>query len=288
MLRKWTIFLLIAAVVLPLLAQQADALDDEDLSEGIVKINYEKKSVATAALLSSLFPGAGQFYANPRAVTTYIFPILEVGMWVGYFTFQGKGEDKEDKYMDYADEHYNRDYQIEVQNLLMGIADNDIYDSSHFRLDDTNTQHFYEDIGKYDKYIFGWDDWYATYVTNAGGVPLFAMDDGANIGSTADDIWMGNYPDSTAMNEHHYDTPYSPMRAEYDVMRRDAEKEYDKADYFTFGLILNHIVAAIDAIRVTRAYNIDYISKRPPVEVDVQTCMRSGQLTPMLTLSHRF
>ena len=46
---------------------------------------------------------------------------------------------------------------------------NSSFYDEHFRLDDTNTQHFYEDIGKYPRYVFGWTDWFQIYSKNNNG-----------------------------------------------------------------------------------------------------------------------
>ncbi len=282
MLRRWMIVLCLLLFGLSLVAQQVEQLDDENSTEGIVQVNYQKKSVGTAMLLSALFPGAGQYYANPRAVTTYIFPVIEIGLWVGYLSFDAKGSDKEDEYMKYADANYNRAYQANAETSIMGICNDDIYDDTHFRLDDSNSQHFYEDIGKYDKYIYGWTDWHNKYGYNDSY--NWAWD------TTADDsshVWVGNYPTNP---EYADETSYSmdsPLRDEYMTMRKDAEHFYDKAEFFSFGIVFNHIISVIDAVRVTRAYNVDYISKRP-VDVNIRTCSRSGKLTPMLNVAARF
>ena len=54
-----------------------------------------------------------------------------------------------------VDNNYSRDRQHRVEQDLINhpTAAHSIYVAGHFRLDDDNTQHFYEDIGKYNKYI---------------------------------------------------------------------------------------------------------------------------------------
>ena len=136
------------------------------------KINANHKSAKKAMLLSSIFPGSGEFYVSKKSITAYIFPVLEVGFWTGYLYYNQKGDDEENKYKKYADEYYDRDKQFHTQRLLIDVHEgtDDVYDDGHqdewgngglFRLDKQNTQHFYEDIAKYDKYVFGWQDWYA-------------------------------------------------------------------------------------------------------------------------------
>ena len=244
----------------------------QELDNDIIQINYEKKSLAKAALLSSLFPGAGQFYANRRSITTYLFPLIEIGLIAGYFINYNEGLDKEAAYEDYADDNYDRDHQFEVQELVIDLHNDDIYTASHFRLDgidaengiiwENNTQHFYEDIGKYDKYIFGWDDWYSNNMPDTLNVNLQGWIDQTNIESN--------------------------LRSEYIVMRQNAEESYDKAEMFSFGLIANHILAAIDAVRLTRKYNRGYLSNTAKLEIKFAPVFVNNNFSPALMVTKRF
>jgi hypothetical protein len=58
----------------------------EKLEADFIKVNYEKKDARLAMLMSMVLPGAGQFYANKSAFTTYLFPILEIGLAAGSST----------------------------------------------------------------------------------------------------------------------------------------------------------------------------------------------------------
>jgi hypothetical protein len=279
-----TIVVLFLACVLN--AQPVNSSNDDD----IIKVNYQKKSVSTALLLSCAVPGLGQFYGNHHALTTYIFPIIEVGLWVGYINYTNKGNDIESDYKDYADAHYNRQYQKETAEKLCDVSEDDIYEgiagdgsydvggSNFFRLDDSNSQHYYEDIGKYPKYIFGWTDWHDTYVDPDDGYIAWGFD--------TEGLWIGNRP-YDAPSSDPYDAPHSDMQTKYDVMRNDAETNYDKADLFTIGLVANHILSGLDAIRVTRAYNQNYLSSRP-IDINLRTVCKNDRLTPMLVIGHQF
>ena len=154
-------------IIITLILIICSAVIAQELENDIIQINYEKKSPAKAMMLSSLFPGAGQFYANRRSITTYIFPIIEIGLIAGYFINYNDGLDKEADYQDFADPLYNRSHQHSAENDI--IPNNMSYYEDHFRLDDDDTQHFYEDIGKYDKYIFGWIDWFDIYARGENG-----------------------------------------------------------------------------------------------------------------------
>jgi len=249
----------------------------QEIDNDIIQINYEKKSLAKAMLFSSLFPGAGQFYANRRSITTYIFPLIEIGLIAGYFINYNQGLDKEADYGDYADENYEREHQADIQRLIIDIDNTDIYSNDHFRLDgidlnedevtytiwENNTQHFYEDIGKYDKYIFGWDDWYGDYVATG---------------------YDTNYLEGW-INEINTE---SDLRAEYIVMRKDAESSYDKAEKFSFGIVANHIFAAIDAVRLTKKYNRGYLSNTSKLEIKFAPVFVNNNFSPALMLTKRF
>jgi hypothetical protein len=267
------------------------AATDDD----IIKVNYQKKSVSTALILSCAVPGLGQFYGNRRSFTTYLFPIIEIGLWAGYINYDNKGSDIESKYRKFADANYQRAHQTAVAQQLCDVVTptspegDDLYDGlgdgQFFHLDENNSQHYYEDIGKYDKFIFGWNDWYAQYAAN--GVS-WCWDSGNEGYYDPDHKWIGNNPtDGSSTGDDDCDTPYSALREHYDDMRKDAESNYDKGSYFTFGLVANHILAGIDAVRVTRKYNADYLSQNP-IDFHLRTLCRNNRLMPMLMLEHRF
>jgi len=255
-------------------------------------------------LLSSIFPGAGQYYANKHSVTAYVFPVIEIGLWVGYFHYNGLGDDKEDEYKKFANEHYERSRQAEVQVKMIEFFSsqysNSKYDKTHFRLDgitwtstdedvylyfidnSENSQHFYEDIGKYNKYIFGWDDWYETYNDN-GNIYWAHEPEEVNNG---DGYWLGNYAGDPSETSE-YDAPYSANRKNYIKMRQDAEEYYDTAVYFNWALIANHIGSAIDAVRVTKKFNQEYLSQNTP-KIYFNTVRFAGNMTPMIGAYYQF
>ncbi|MDP8202836.1 MAG: hypothetical protein P9M11_11955 [Candidatus Tenebribacter burtonii] len=262
----------------------------QEIDNDIIQINYEKKSLAKAMLLSSLFPGAGQFYANRRSITTYIFPLIEIGLIAGYFINYNQGLDKEADYQNFADPLYNRDHQHDAENDI--IPHNTSYYEDHFRLDDENTQHFYEDIGKYDKYIFGWIDWFDIYARGEDGEftsPNWNWDDTTNKITGVDTLNADS--EYYIGNELAYDSKngiYSGYRAEYIVMRKDAESSYDKAEKFSFGIVANHIFAAIDAVRLTKKYNRGYLSNTSKLEIKFAPVFVNNNFSPALMLTKRF
>jgi hypothetical protein len=101
-MKKLLVILVVTALMLPLVAQDNE---DEEIINDIIEVKYEPKSAAKAMIMSSIFPGTGQAYANYKSITTYIFPLIEIGLWYGMYHFQQEGEDKEASYQDYADNY---------------------------------------------------------------------------------------------------------------------------------------------------------------------------------------
>lgn len=319
MLRKIIFLFVLTSIFVSVSAQE--------IRNDIIQVNYEKKSVSKAMILSSLFPGAGQFYANRRSIITYIFPIIEIGLWVGYFHYYNQGLDKEDEYEKWANQEvigeytggdcpyinpetnqpyyedgdpiyrYSRERHDFAVNDFQYIENIDPSYENHFRLDDTNTQHFYEDIGKYNKYIFGWFDWFDIYATDENGdwtndinwdtetndneyEDWVGMDDPANPESI---YYVGNgalYEEKNGL--------YSGMRAEYIEMRKETRDFYKSAEIISFGLVFNHILSAFDAVRITRRYNLEYITNTSKLQIHLAPVVVSNELSPALFLTKRF
>jgi len=270
-----------------LFAQSADSLKND-----VIQVNYNKKSTFAAAAASMIFPGAGQFYVDNKSITAYIFPVIEIGLILGYLHYNNEGDKKTEKYEKFADKNYSRVHQVEVEGKIIAAAaeaipegtgniydytsDDIQHDNRYFLLDSQKTQHYYEDIGKYNKYIFGWDDWYSKYIDPEDGTALWQFND---------NVWVGNYPVNIA--DADYETPYSALRKEYNVLREDAEEEYRAAKTFVYGIMFNHLLASADAIRVSVKHNSEYISDNN-VKFNFKTALIEKNITPMLCLTKRF
>ena len=303
-------------------------IQDDSLREEIIKVNFAKKDARRAMLYSALLPGAGQFYADKSAFTTYLFPVLELGMIGGIIYFNHRGNEKTEEFeyyangeditqtfdytvdgvnysYTYAGKRYRRDYQLLTQNVLININEFDIYDGSFFRLDPTDSQHFYEDIGKYNKYIFGWADWFhrfATDPTSPAGDFILDNPDYEYVwvfsGSTDPQLvhrrrWEQNYLIEDYMNgviTNPIDPSRSiasPLRQKYIELRKAANAEYNKSRLFILGLALNHITSAIDAAVLTSQVNRSSLTRN---DLKFYYCadLSNNRLTPLVGLSYRF
>ena len=298
-MKKWVTLILALSITLIALAQEYDFTPNTEgpsevdiLMQGdVIKINTSRKDARLAMAMSMLIPGAGNFYADSRSVTSYIWPVLEIGLWAGYIYFRSEGDKATDDYEKYADQNYNRDQQKEVQEKFKDFLkrenyEHTVYDDTFWRLDDDNTQHFYEDIGKYDKYIFGWNDWYLAYATSTDGTQPDSIHFEGN-GAEADFTWTSNEPLNDAYLDYPDDEKYSKLRTEYIQMRADAEDEYDKASLVGFGIILNHMLSAADAVRLTIKHNTENLVAND-IKLNYCVTQRNSQLTPFVYLTKRF
>jgi len=290
----------------PAAKQQVTPAKQDSLVNDIIQENYKKKDARLAMLMSAVIPGAGQFYADKSALTAYIFPVIELAVIGGMIYYTNQGDDKVKAYKKYATgetvtfsinnvtytgPRYWRDFQLAVEDTLIRVRTYDIYEPDFFRLDTNNSQHFYEDIGKYNKYVFGWADWYTTYAEgvasnltlgNLNPQPIFVFS-----GTTNDptNLWIGNRPLSDPTGD--YQAPYSAMRQTYIKMRQQAEDKYLMADYLSFLIAFNHIGAAIDAVRVTNKRNSLSLSQAP-VQFKYYATVRNSHVTPMVGLNWSF
>jgi len=282
---------------------------DEVVNNDLIKVNYAKKDARLAMAMSMLVPGAGQFYAKRSSITTYIFPALELSFIGGMVYYNMKGNDKTDEYERYANgevidyqvgdmatpyhgTRYNRAYQNQVQAVLRNINPVDIYDETYWRLDSNNSQHFYEDIGKYPQYVYGWVDWYYQFATDEEG--NYSATDIQWVLTNATDspnmIWEGNHPlwgDNTSENIPGDSHAASPMRKEYIKMRDESKVQYARARAFTFAIAANHLLSGIDALRLTRKVNRLSITQAVP-QMNIYAAAHNGTLTPMVGMRWAF
>ena len=97
-MKKFLLLIICLAFLSTLLGQNIDDLifqnSDKSNEQEIIKVNFEKKDARLAMLYSAILPGAGQFYAKPSAVITYIFPVLEIAMIGGMIYFDQQGDSK--------------------------------------------------------------------------------------------------------------------------------------------------------------------------------------------------
>lgn len=203
---------------------------------------FYSKRVKRAFLMSLAVPGAGELYAGSR-LKAAIFAGLEASFWAFYFAYNRKGERLVRDYKRFADEHWDltRWYLDGLLNELTGLKDSksethiiwieyngeeypaiddslDIYFPGEWEnmikngeFDPIKDDEYYENIGKYDQFASGWDDF-------------------LDYNPRSDTLFM------------------SPNRDKYLSMRWDANKTFEVATAFVSAIMFNHVISAFDAL----------------------------------------
>ena len=216
------------------------------------------KSPALGGALSLLVPGAGEYYSE-RYVKAGIFFVVEVAAVTAAIVYNSKGDNKTAEFQSFAEAHWSAvryakwinafaaaDYTTGPKTPIVesrvaahdfsGI--NDWESGSHQSKIDANIQGFshqlpnfgdqqyYELIGKYNQYKFGWD----TYPdANGDGIP---DSDGG-----------------------HYNDLIPQEMKDYAVERGKANDYYYAAEVATALIVANHVISALDGIWSTASYN---------------------------------
>lgn len=134
-----------------------------------------RKRTIISVLCSAVLPGLGELYLyretrdNRILARVPFFMAAEGYLWYGYAHNHSKGKDLKQDYMDYADEHWSLDRFLEQNEYCEGIGG--CVDWQEYNEECTgyfcflytpremDEEEYYENIGKYDAFMFGWDDW---------------------------------------------------------------------------------------------------------------------------------
>ena len=201
------------------------------------------KSVAKSVLLSAALPGVGQLYTG-SILKGLGFLIIEAAALTGHFYFKGRGNDLENEFELFANQHWFEDVYWDWMSDISGISRNDMdalrdYERANFShfLPEKKNQQYYENIGKYNQFNIGWDD------TNNGG----ARD--------------------------------SDRREHYTLMRRDANDNFNRATTMVTVVLFNHVLSALDAGWTTRRFN-----RKIETHLRMKGLIYNRNLVPALTL----
>lgn len=162
---------------------QSDSVEKQKVSIDVYR--FKEKSTKRGFLYSLILPGAGEFYAGSK-IKAAIFFGLEAAFWTGYFSYHKKGKDKEDEYLDYANANWDvyayseylvSNYDglefdpatidpntgigivVDTPGVYYGAGDSIVISHSIHPVagEELNKdQQYYEIIGKYDQFRFGW------------------------------------------------------------------------------------------------------------------------------------
>ncbi len=252
---------------------QVDEDEDMPLSE-IAQAQAtppDYKSPGRAFLYSLAVPGLGQYYYGSK-IKPVAFLAIEVLGLMQAFKYHGDGSDLEGEYEAFNNLHWSEGTYTDYLDLAYGTT---VWDSLQddsgitHRLPDTKTQQYYEMTGKYDQFAWGWDD--------------SELD-----GETFLDKQNAGYIDKITGPAY---TPTSVNRESYEVMRDDANDQFDKSMKFVFLVMANHLVSAFEAYFVTKSHNKNLRYEQEFARLKVKPQLRSYHSwkdTPYVSLSYKF
>ncbi|NKB71791.1 MAG: hypothetical protein GKR89_32345 [Candidatus Latescibacteria bacterium] len=233
----------------------------EEGSAAAPELKAGAKSPGKAFLLSALVPGLGEYYGGAKKKAAIFFGI-EALAWGLYLNWNGKGDDIEDEFRLTADDEWAVQDYLNWRNSTISRnssithalpCSTEVTEGRFGECDSRETQQYYELLGKYDQFIAGWKD---------------AVDrDGIGVQPTQID---------SAENF------FSANRIAYEQRRDDSNKKLKRASTMAGLILVNHVISAIDAARMTRVKAEDRarLAKRTRFLFALQS--REGEQIPML------
>lgn len=203
--------------------------------------NPHKKSPWLATAFSLVLPGAGEFYAGSY-LKAGIFVAVEAALITTAVIYNNKGNKQTTDFQNYADKNWSVvryaqwliDYHNADPNIITSTDASlppwerinwpllNQYEVGSHTLPRHGDQQYYEEIGKYDEYASGWNDF--------GG-------------SSAD------FP------------PPTPNMLTYEGMRGHANDLFDVSSKAIVVIYINHFLSALDAYWSTSMFNKEVAMK---------------------------
>lgn len=242
------------------------------------------KSPRKALFLSLVIPGSGQLYVGGSKFTYargVVYLAIEAGLWAGWYYKTIYEYNKQvDKYKDFANKHYSIGrYENGMYDLFTALPDEDVqsrfvdrymnsresfcealYGNAGARGCYTSNKLPYEEetthktafgdnpksLGKESK--DGFSESSEVYQMIGGASFVLGWDD-------VDDVAVSKSLDLEDPNSETVSLGSSKNRDKYRSMRRDANDLANMQAWFIGGLILNHLVSAVDAAFTANSHN---------------------------------
>jgi hypothetical protein len=173
-------------------------------------------------LCSAVLPGLGEAILGHKR--GYLMMAADIALWFGVKHYNDKGQEQQDQYMAYAEEHWSERKLEDAfdpfaeDEYIAGVGQ-EYYDVNHYtdlslwvsRADDE--REYFENLGKWNQFVFGWDDF-----TRPEDIPGFTP---------------------TGTSRDLSNPKVSANRETYRTMRDEANDQFEKRDtllYFNLGL----------------------------------------------------
>jgi hypothetical protein len=235
---------------------------------GYADVNHT--SLLKPILLSALVPGLGE--ASMGYKRGYAMIALDLASWFGVKHYHDLGGEKRDDYIAFAEAHWSE------TELAEAFGGDEILDSGTFyygtTMDDDEDyttlslwvsreddyREYYENLGKWDQFVFGWDD----------------FKDPRDLGVTIGENRTSYLKDDPRVSEN---------RIVYRGMRADSNEAFDRRDFTMLFAILNRAVSVFDAVRGAGG---DHIIELGGLGVELAPRKVLGQASTACVVTGRF
>jgi len=224
------------------------------------------KSVPKALLFSAVVPGSGQIYSRSY-LKGLAFLVIEAAALTGHFRSNREGNRLEVQFEADANALWDEDAYWNWMGEICGGSCNNMDDLrsferanfSHFLPEEKN-QPYYENIGKYNQFVIGWEDFRTE--TLGGSIEIFTYADYLT------GIW-----DTQDLRT------ISSQRNAYTELQDDSDRNFKRATTLASLLLLNHVVSALDAAWTTKKFN-----RRVQAGLSVGQKIHQTEIVPVLRL----
>jgi len=193
------------------------------------------RNIGLAMLSSIIIPGMGELYVATGSkkfshyIRVPIFIGLDIFFWYSYRDNYDKGKEVKAEYEIFGDAHWSEERFLRQHPYCDGLGDPYCESWEQYNEDakgdyyyfvyiprHLDHEEYYENMGKYDAFAFGWDD------------------------------WNGDYDNVKA---------WTPNRTTYWDMRIESDDYLLRADRYVMALIVNRVVSMLDAGYLAYRYN---------------------------------
>jgi len=209
-----------------------------------------KENPTTQALASLVVPGSGQLLQGHKR--GYLYMIAEIALWGGFYALEKKGSDERDEYEDFANENWDRSAYLAWYQENCVECDDCAGEYDCRPLAEYDTQEYYEDIGKYATYWRWWNI--------DGDEGYIAWDEYGDLDEDVRDTYWG--------------------------MRGDSNRHLRQARYMTMVVLLNHMVAAVDAFFSGRGVSPDEVGRFGDFGLEFDVADRGEGMSCALTMRY--
>jgi hypothetical protein len=183
---------------------------------------------AVPMVLSMIMPGAGELYLG-HYYRGGVLMAVDIASWMGVKHYHDKGNDIKTEYRAYADLHWSEDKfwgaygQDPAADYYPGIDYFDTQNPSLYVSRVADEREWYENLGKWNQFVFGWDDFRDPRVDYGVG---FEPGDAQLLKAR----WLG-------------DPSVSPHREAYRRMREDSNNQFTNRDRLLYLNIATRVLS---------------------------------------------